>query len=266
MQETAGKEYQGLDLGGAFDIQILATQYTYENDSFDNQYDKDAEYPTIVKTASELQNALDKGEDIVLSEKIEMDTVRVTIPQNTVVDIDLAGNELSFEDGTMSIEDGGVLNIVNTADTDVNFCGGTTSILMSENSTVNISDVVMDMQTSAFYTYGKGTINFNSGTIVVSEENAAPIALMFGSTFNMNGGEIIVAGGEEAVGIIVANGGAVINLNAGKIDVQEGTAIVVASQETVSINIAKDFEISCATNAVEILDPYNSVVMNDNRN
>ena len=39
MQETAGNEYQGLDLGGAFDIQILATQYTYEEDSFDNQYD-----------------------------------------------------------------------------------------------------------------------------------------------------------------------------------------------------------------------------------
>ena len=39
MQETAGNEYQGLDLGGAFDIQILATQYTYEEDSFDDQYD-----------------------------------------------------------------------------------------------------------------------------------------------------------------------------------------------------------------------------------
>ena len=44
MQESAGNEYQGLDLGGAFDIMIVATQYTYEDDSFNNQYDKDATY------------------------------------------------------------------------------------------------------------------------------------------------------------------------------------------------------------------------------
>lgn len=42
MQETAGNEYQDMDLGGAFDIQIFATQHTAEFDSFDNQYDKAA--------------------------------------------------------------------------------------------------------------------------------------------------------------------------------------------------------------------------------
>ena len=41
MQETAGNEYQG-KTAGAFDITVLATQYTYEKDSFDDQYDKDA--------------------------------------------------------------------------------------------------------------------------------------------------------------------------------------------------------------------------------
>ena len=44
MQESAGNDYQGKSLG-AFDIQIVATQLTYENDSFNNQYDKDAKYP-----------------------------------------------------------------------------------------------------------------------------------------------------------------------------------------------------------------------------
>ena len=46
MQESAGNDYQGLSLG-TFDIQILATQDTVESDSFDNQYDKNAEYPEI---------------------------------------------------------------------------------------------------------------------------------------------------------------------------------------------------------------------------
>ena len=44
MQESAGNEYQGMDLGGAFDIMIVATQYTYEEDSFDKLYDEDATY------------------------------------------------------------------------------------------------------------------------------------------------------------------------------------------------------------------------------
>lgn len=39
MQESAGNQYQNMDLGGAFDISIFATQYTYEEDSFDDQYD-----------------------------------------------------------------------------------------------------------------------------------------------------------------------------------------------------------------------------------
>ena len=42
MQESAGNKYQGMDLGGSFDIQILATQYTSESDSFDAQYDANA--------------------------------------------------------------------------------------------------------------------------------------------------------------------------------------------------------------------------------
>ncbi|MBQ9975358.1 MAG: hypothetical protein IJP16_02535 [Clostridia bacterium] len=46
MQEEAGNDYQGLTLG-AFDIMILATQDTIENDSFDDQYDADAEYDKV---------------------------------------------------------------------------------------------------------------------------------------------------------------------------------------------------------------------------
>lgn len=40
MRESAGNEYQGLSVGTSFDINIFATQYTYEEDAFDNQYDK----------------------------------------------------------------------------------------------------------------------------------------------------------------------------------------------------------------------------------
>ncbi len=45
MQEDAGNEYQNLSIGADFSIQILATQYTSEMDSFDETYDKDADFP-----------------------------------------------------------------------------------------------------------------------------------------------------------------------------------------------------------------------------
>ena len=45
MQETAGNEYQGASIGDAFGINLYATQYDYENDSFDNSYDDNATWP-----------------------------------------------------------------------------------------------------------------------------------------------------------------------------------------------------------------------------
>ena len=47
MQESAGNEYQNLSIGTAFDVMLFATQYTYEEDSFDHLYDEDAEFPTF---------------------------------------------------------------------------------------------------------------------------------------------------------------------------------------------------------------------------
>ena len=53
MQTTVGNDYQGLELSG-ITITVYATQDTVENDSFNNQYDKDAPivYPAGVTTES----------------------------------------------------------------------------------------------------------------------------------------------------------------------------------------------------------------------
>lgn len=44
MQESAGNEYQNLSIGTDFSIQLLATQLSSENDSFDNTYDANADF------------------------------------------------------------------------------------------------------------------------------------------------------------------------------------------------------------------------------
>jgi predicted ribosomally synthesized peptide with SipW-like signal peptide len=47
MREEAGNDYQGKSIGTDFAVKLIATQDTVELDSFDNQYDKDAEYPIV---------------------------------------------------------------------------------------------------------------------------------------------------------------------------------------------------------------------------
>ena len=63
MDKNAGNEYQGLSIDGV-SVTVYATQMTAEFDSFNNEYDKDAQYPT---DADALQNALTVGGNIVLA-------------------------------------------------------------------------------------------------------------------------------------------------------------------------------------------------------
>ena len=57
MKTTAGNEYQGLSIDG-IGITVVATQYTYEKDSIDDQYDKDAD-ATIQVNKDNIQDYLD---------------------------------------------------------------------------------------------------------------------------------------------------------------------------------------------------------------
>ncbi len=61
MKEESGNEYMGKSFSA--DVTILAAQDTHETDSFDDQYDKDAEYPVYVATEEELKDALANAKD-----------------------------------------------------------------------------------------------------------------------------------------------------------------------------------------------------------
>ena len=60
MKEEAGNKYQGKDI--TIDVTVLATQLASESDSFDNQYDANANVYTVT-TTEEAQKALDLAED-----------------------------------------------------------------------------------------------------------------------------------------------------------------------------------------------------------
>ncbi len=48
MQEDAGNKYQGDSVGDGFSLNLIATQFSYEEDEFGTSYDEDAEWPNTV--------------------------------------------------------------------------------------------------------------------------------------------------------------------------------------------------------------------------
>jgi predicted ribosomally synthesized peptide with SipW-like signal peptide len=68
MDTEAGNEYQNLSLGGEFDLKIVASQYAYEEDSFDNTYDEIT--ASSISRLEELKVAAKMGGEYWLSEDI----------------------------------------------------------------------------------------------------------------------------------------------------------------------------------------------------
>ena len=96
MQTTAGNDYQSLTLEG-ITITVYATQDTVENDSFDNQYDKFAEYPEVSTVQIEagdeetVNNAVENA--IVAAKTVDAATGKTTptqivLPANTTVSLE----------------------------------------------------------------------------------------------------------------------------------------------------------------------------------
>jgi len=112
MQTSAGNDYQGMAIEGIA-ITVVATQDTVENDSFGNEYDKDAEYPISVTTGEELQAIVSNATapvNIVLTNSIT--TNNFVIPEDKDVTLDLNGFTLTGGDthailnrGTLCIKD-----------------------------------------------------------------------------------------------------------------------------------------------------------------
>ena len=85
MAETVGNEanHDGVNVPSiAFGIDVVATQFNYEADSFDNLYDKDAPYPVIgipVANTAKLIETLTAGKDVVLTQDIAADSGKVKL-------------------------------------------------------------------------------------------------------------------------------------------------------------------------------------------
>ena len=116
MQESAGNEYQNLSVGKVF-VNLIATQWTGENDSFGNDYDDKAEFPEI--DINDLSVAVEiEGGKVKADTTVSKDGVKVTIPagvkvntnENGTVNLVLSVDEKEKSDANVVLEEGEVLH------------------------------------------------------------------------------------------------------------------------------------------------------------
>ena len=111
MREEAGNEYQGMSIG-EFDLQIVATQYTYEEDIFGSDYDEDAAYPIqYAATEAQLKEAIanvENGGTVILTDNIQLnEQTPITVEDGKSVTVDMNGKTLT---NTADIYDESVYN------------------------------------------------------------------------------------------------------------------------------------------------------------
>ena len=174
MDEAAGNDYQGKTLEG-LGITVLATQYTYENDSFGNEYDKDAEYPISVTTGDELQAIVSNATapvNIVLTNSIT--TNNFVIPEDKDVTLDLNGFTLTGGDshailnrGTLCIKDssGNGKIVASKANTSA-LRNGDNAVCVIEGGTFTRTNAA-DNKWHTVENFG--TMTFNGGKVIAED-------------------------------------------------------------------------------------------------
>ena len=246
MQTTAGNDYQNLTLDG-ITITVYATQDTVEFDSFDNKYDKDAEYPISVTTGDELQAIVSNATapvNIVLTNSIT--TNNFVIPEGKDVTLDLNGFTLTGGD-THAILNRGKLCIKDSSGNgEIVASKANTSALRNGDNAVCVIDGGTFTRTDAvdnkWHTVENfGTMTFNGGKVIAEdgqsfaivngwnyinpgeqkatmtinniEMKAGPNGLKncAGGTLTMNGGTLHCTGywglSNDSTGIATINGG-----------------------------------------------------------
>ena len=170
MDELAGNEYKNGKV--EFDLTVYATQDTVESDSFNNEYDKDAEYPIVaMDTLQELIN----NAAAPVSAKLEGNIAgSLTVPQDKNVTLDLNGFTLTGGDshailnrGTLCIKDssGNGKIVASKADTSA-LRNGDNAVCVIDGGTFTRTNAV-DNKWHTVENFGDMT--FNGGKVIAED-------------------------------------------------------------------------------------------------
>ena len=237
MQTTAGNDYQDLTLDG-ITITVYATQDTVENDSFNDQYDKDAGYP--VASAAEMKEALANGGIVSVNKDIKTDNIgdneadRITISQPTTLNLD--AKIISPDD--MANNSKNFCALIVDADTTIN-AGENGGIDTGRNGgyALNVREGANLTITGGSY-YGGGTaVQVQEGTLTITGGHFAVEAFgePYGYNFLLN---CIDTAYKNGTANIIVKGGTFVNFDpsnntaegAGTNFVADGYKVVSASK------------------------------------
>ena len=210
MPETVGNEANAISTEKAasieFGLNILATQYTTESDSFGTQYDKDATYPVIVSNQQQANDAITNATDKKVNISIASGQT-ITLDNGIANEGDKSRDVTFVGDGSQTVDV--ITNAVSAEGGQLNYQRGSTFTF--ENMTIqagegNFDGVVCDELTYKNCTikgkltlYGKAT--FINCTFDNTMANQYSIWTWVGTdvtfencTFNTNGKAILLYG------------------------------------------------------------------------
>ncbi len=182
MLESAGNEYQNATATGIC-VTVVATQATYEKDSIDDQYDKDAEYPISVTTGDELQTIVSNATapvNIVLTNSIT--TNNFVIPEDKDVTLDLNGRTVTNA-GSHTILNKGHLTLTDSsADKSgqiISLKGNTAALRNGDNAVCVVEGGTISRDGANGNTWhvveNFGKMTFNGGKVVLKNGNGFAI-------------------------------------------------------------------------------------------
>ena len=182
MDKNAGNEYQNATATGMC-VTVVATQATYEKDSIDDQYDKDAEYPILVTTGDELQAIVSNATapvNIVLTNSIT--TNNFVIPADKDVTLDLNGRTVTNA-GSHTILNKGHLTLTDSsADKSgqiISLKGNTAALRNGDNAVCVVEGGTISRDGANGNTWhvveNFGKMTFNGGKVVLKNGNGFAI-------------------------------------------------------------------------------------------
>ncbi|MBQ7795138.1 MAG: hypothetical protein IJ374_01060, partial [Lachnospiraceae bacterium] len=212
-------------------IDLLATQFTHEKDSYDDQYDKDAPNTTVA-TVDELKSAIEEGKSVALASDLEINSVitfgsYTSISENKESTIDLMGNSLSFTQGAsiLQVMSGNTLNIIDTAENGI----------LKIDATA-LSEDMGKSHTAPILAAADAVINLDGVNIEISGNTSSAIGTADGEvTINMNNCEVTV--GDTCSAVHMENG--ILNMKNTKINMKSNATSAITVDQINKGNAVK---------------------------
>ncbi len=212
MRHDLGNDYQGLSIGTTFSVQLLATQYTAEEDSFGNDYDADARYVTSAATLDAFFTALENGDDILLTEQLAINGEFVKYMNERYPAATFALGDATEEIDCDAVIDGGGITVYRTEE-----MANKPLFSVATGYTLVLSNITLDG--GAKWTGEvdpvllRGTVNEGIQTTkpLIQTEGTANIVLDEGTLLQNNGGASAVNLATRGGGSLTLNGAEILN-------------------------------------------------------